>query len=321
MNQNGIYPWQREQWEMLHSRLRASALPHALLLHGEQGTGIDHFAEHLIRTLLCLAEEKPCGCCRTCRLYASGNHPDFLAVAPEREGGDIKINQVRALADYLQTARHYGKCKVVWMESADTMNRAAANGLLKTLEEPPSNTLVVLTSHFPFRMPATVRSRCQTVRLNCHDRAQARKWLSEVEGIGEDEATQRLAAHRWRPLHAMNVPSNNVTQAGDRESFFQDMDSLCARRTTLVEIAEKWHTQPTLQVQRWLLELVETAIVQQVKSPSPEISLPKLFSFYDRQKYRYLSQKIRFDSRLLIEGALVEWQSVYPGRVDKLKYG
>ncbi len=320
VKQSEIYPWQREQWDLLYARLHASLLPHALLLHGEQGTGVNHFARHFIKVLLCLGEKKPCGLCRTCRLHAGGNHPDFLEVAPENEGGEIKINQVRALADYLQTARYYGMLKVVLVKSADTMNRAAANGLLKTLEEPPSNTLIALTSHSPFRIPATVRSRCQTVRLNCCDHAQASKWLSETEEIREDEAVRRLVAHRWRPLHAISASSNGVEQTGDRESFFQDVYSLCKQRTALVEIAEKWHTQPTRLVQRWLLELAETAIAQQVKSPSPEISLGKLFSFYDRQKYRCLSQRVRFDSRLLIEGALIEWQSVYPGEeIDRLK--
>ena len=321
MERSEIYPWQREQWNMLHSRLSASTLPHALLLHGEEGSGVNHFARRLIETLLCLGDEKPCGRCRTCRLHAGGNHPDFLEVVPEKEGGDIKISQVRALVDYLQSTRHYGKFKVVLMESADAMNRAAANGLLKTLEEPPSNALIVLASHSPFLLPATVRSRCQSVRLDCHDHTEACKWLSAAEGIDEDEAERRLISHRWRPLHATSAPSGdtNTAQGEDRESFFRDIDSLHKRRAALVEVAEKWHAQPTRQVQRWLLELAEAAIVRQVKNPSPEISLRKLFSFYDRQKYRYLSRRVRFDSHLLIEGALIEWQSVYPAGIDKLE--
>ncbi len=310
-----IYPWQQTRWDACMARLREGKLPHALLLHGETGTGVGDFSERLVGALLCSGDDKPCGHCRACRLREGGNHPDFCEVAAEKEGGDIKVSQIRDLLSFLQIARHYSAFKTVLIRDADAMNRAAANSLLKMLEEPPANTVMVLTSRHPFRLPATVRSRCQTVRLSSPDRQQAGAWLAAACDINEDEAAHRLAACLWRPIHALaaaRADADSDTPPG-RDDFRKDIGELLAGQANPAELIEKWQGQPVAMVHQWLLEAAEEAIrgeFQVAGAAGRGLPLRKLFSFYDRQKYRCLSIKINLNPRLLLESALIEWQLV-----------
>ena len=303
MSDCDIYPWQQEQWDGCLARLDQNKMPHALLVHGEAGIGVSRFAERLVQTLLCNGSDKPCENCRGCRLHAGRNHPDFREVTAEKEGGEIKVGQIRDILPFIQIPRHYDTSKVVLFSDADTMNRAAANSLLKMLEEPPADTLMMLVSHYPFRLPATVRSRCQTVRLRCPDQHQAECWLAATAGISSKEAECRLNACNGHPLRALEADDSTF----NRENFRQDITDLVAGQGTLIELSAKWQEQPVATVHQWLLESAEEAIRAELGKEGTGLPLHKLFSFYDRQKYRCLSIKARLNPRLLLESALIEW--------------
>ena len=311
MSDSAVYPWQREQWDSCIARLNRGRLPHALLVHGEAGLGIVRFAEELTRALLCGSEKKPCGSCRGCLLHASGNHPDFREIKAQKEGGEIRIRQIRELLPFVQTARHYDTFKTVLLRDADMMNRAAANGLLKMLEEPPPGTVLVLTSHHAFRLPATVRSRCQAVRLYCPDPDQARAWLVATASLSEAEAERRLAGCNWRPLHALDVgPDGALT----REDFRNDIAGLIRGQGSVVDISEKWQEISAAVTHRWLLEIAEETIRRGIKKGQGRLFLRKLFNFHDRQKRRCLLLKVPLNPRVQLESALVEWQSARSAR-------
>ena len=176
-----MHPWNEPILESL--KRRADTLPHALLIHGPQGVGKLKLAERVVQLLLCEAADagrKPCGACDGCRWYLAGNHPDFRRVEPEalaapveaegeepastRKGKpsqEIKIDQVRELAGFLNIGSHRGRRRVALVHPADEMNAHAANALLKSLEEPPGDAMFVLVSHRPMRLLATIRSRCR----------------------------------------------------------------------------------------------------------------------------------------------------------------
>ncbi len=273
------HPRQQVQWDACMARLNDGNMPHALLLHGEVGVGLRHFADRLASALLCPRDDKPCGDCHACRLHSGGNHPDFCLVAAEKEEGEIKVGQIRDLLSFLQISRHYEALKTVLIRDADMMNRVAANSLLKMLEEPPAGVILLLTSHHPFRLPATVRSRCQSVRLN---RSEPQVGAGTLDG---DEAP-------------------------GREAFRKDVANLLRGQTGLAGLAEKWQDQPVRNVHQWLLEITEETIRREFEGAGRGFPLRKLFSFYDRQKYRCLSLKVRLNPRLLLESALIEWQLV-----------
>lgn len=183
-----IHPWNRPLWDRL-TRDR-ERLPHALLLHGMPGVGKHQLAMALAQWLLC---ERPhpgnaCGQCPSCNWFAQGGHPDLRIVEPRPEDIDpdkpkrrklIAVDDVREATDMLALSSHQGGWRVVLIRPAEAMNTAAANALLKTLEEPPPHVMLILVSHQPRRLLPTVLSRCHKLAVPKPDRQVAMAWLAE----------------------------------------------------------------------------------------------------------------------------------------------
>src|SRR2546423_10129279 len=164
----------------------AGRLPEALLLHEAHGAGGDWLARWVARLVLCeRAAGAPCGSCAGCRRVIAGQHPDLLMLQPTEDSQQIRIEQVRELAQELALTSHQGGYKVGILSPAEALNRFAANALLKTLEEPPARTLLVLVTTQPSRLPATVLSRCQRLRVRAPARAEAVAWLTALRGAGD----------------------------------------------------------------------------------------------------------------------------------------
>lgn len=185
-------PWQQQAWLRLNQQLEQSQLPHALLLTGVRETGKARLALALARLLLC---ESPsgglnCGKCHPCELSASGSHGDFRWLQPEEKARVIKIDQVRELVAFATKTASFGRRKVVVLSPADSMNSNAANALLKSLEEPTPDTYLFLVCHQLHGVPATIRSRCQILRLPTPGEEESLAWLDHL--TGERAESQRL---------------------------------------------------------------------------------------------------------------------------------
>lgn len=212
MTADAVHPWQRGQWSRLTRDRAAQRLPHALLIAGPTGTGLRAFGETLGQALLCPADpdDAPCGACRGCRLYAAGTHPDALRIEPAETGKAISIDAVRALTERLSLTGS-GTAKVALIDPAESLTAAAANGLLKTLEEPAGGAHVVLISRRVARLPATIRSRCQRVSFGLPDAELAVQWL---ESHGVESPPQWLARAGGAPILAREYAhSANETAA------------------------------------------------------------------------------------------------------------
>lgn len=205
----GLLPW---QLAFARSALAARATwPHALLLDGPRGIGKRTLALNLARGLLCespAADGLACGTCAGCRYVLAGQHPDLQMVEPFRLSDDgevepldtIPVDRIRALIEWVQLTSHRGRAKVAVIVPAETMHSSAANALLKTLEEPPAATYLLLVAHQPGRVPATLRSRCRRMPAPQPDAAAARTWL---EGEGVAAAASVLAQAGGAPLAAL----------------------------------------------------------------------------------------------------------------------
>lgn len=155
-------------WARLLAVRSAGRLAHAVLLAGPRGTGKGHFAEGFARLMLCESPQtaqRPCGACRSCIQVNAGAHPNLMRLQPAEDKRDIAIDDVRDLLDRLHLSSHYGQAKIAIVEPADALNAGGINALLKTLEEPPPATHIVLVSERWRALPPTLRSRCQILRF------------------------------------------------------------------------------------------------------------------------------------------------------------
>lgn len=250
-------PWIEPATAALAAARRRGRLPHALLIHEAPGAGGDWLAHWAARLALCQrSEEAPCGQCATCRRVLAWQHPDLALVAPIEESRQIRIEQVRDLAAELALTSHAGGYKVGILTPADSMNRFAANALLKTLEEPPARTLLVLVASQPSRLPPTVLSRCQRLAVRAPARSEAVAWLTEVRGKGAWDAALDTVGEA--PMLLLQADPEPLAQIGDE--MRRTLETLAAGRADPLATAERWaKTELPLRlrcIENWLTERI-----------------------------------------------------------------
>jgi DNA polymerase-3 subunit delta' len=238
-------PWQTDAWNTLAERLAAGRLAHGLLISGQSGLGKGLFAAAFARLALCRQprDGRACGACHGCAQFAASSHPDYRYVTfEEREGKageegqlkqNISVEQIRELITDLQLRSHQGGRKVSVIEPAEGMSPAAANSLLKTLEEPPADTLLLLVSSTPGRLPATIRSRCQSVAICAPEPAAALAWL-QARSTREDWPVL-LGLAGGAPLAALELADSDI--ASRRKAFFEGLLRLRAGQANPVMLA------------------------------------------------------------------------------------
>ena len=177
---------------MLKRSLAADRIPHAYIFKGPEGVGRKLFGRGFAAAINCRSPRgiAACGVCFSCIKFHSGNHPDFLVITPD--GGGIRINQVRKLSRDLTYPPYESAMRVVILEDVHTMRQEAANSLLKTLEEPPENNLLILTAESSQEILATLTSRCQVVPFSRLDDDDTAKIL---ENHGVESGNAHLLAH------------------------------------------------------------------------------------------------------------------------------
>ena len=253
-----IYPWQNEQWQRLMAMQQQDRLPHAILLCGPEGIGLKQFAQSAAMQLLCLSKtpetNDACGTCQSCQLYNAGNHPDLSLIEPEETGKQIKIAQVRELIEYVALKSFLGKQKITIIEPADAMNRATANALLKTLEEPPSQSMLFLLSHRPSKLPITIRSRCQRIDFKPAYSHTDIEWLNNqlTDSNLSSEALLRLSG--GGPLKAISLIEEE--QLEFRLTLLKDLKSMSKKNCDPVQIAANWQTLGLENILVWLMKII-----------------------------------------------------------------
>ena len=275
-------PWTAEARAALTAAQRAGRLPHALLIQESLGAGGEWLAHWAARLALCeRAGEAPCGSCAACRRALAWQHPDLTRVAPLEESRQIRIEQVRELAADLALTSHAGGWRVGILTPADSLNRFAANALLKTLEEPPARTLLMLVATEPSRLPATVLSRCQRIVVRAPGRAQAVAWLTQVRGSADWAGA--LDAVGEAPLLLASADPAPLAQIGGET--LAALDALAAGRADPLATAERW-ARSELAVrlrcfEKWLTERIRRGLgtgadVTEVR-PGPYLPGPGAF--------------------------------------------
>ncbi len=218
-----LLPWLEKEYSQLINLESSSKLAHAYLFGGQQGLGKLMLAMHFGHYLLCSSKQndQPCLSCRDCELFLAGSHPDLRLIQPE-DSNEIKIEQVRNTIEFITQTSQRGGYKVVIFRPAEAMNTNSANALLKVLEEPAQNTLIILVSHQPALLMATIRSRCHAVKFNRPSAEKVIPWL-EAKNIYASPAELLRMANNI-PLRALQYADDEALQ--DRTVLHGVMEKL-----------------------------------------------------------------------------------------------
>ena len=209
------------QKSILRRALSGGRLAHAYLFAGPEGVGKRLMALALARALFCTNGDS-CGECAACRKLEHRNHPDMHVLEPD--GNSIKIEQIRVIQHDLSLRPFEASRKVCLIEAADLMTTAAANALLKTLEEPRGDTLLILLSSHPQRLLETIRSRCQLLQFTRQPQELIRAALQTQLGVDDAEA---------HVLAALSEGSFKKAFGKDRQLYLEERRALLKTLTAL----------------------------------------------------------------------------------------
>lgn len=262
-------PWFEREWQQLLDQIAQDRLPHAILFAGLKGLGKRVMAHALSAKLLC-GENQPhaCGQCKSCQLLKAGTHPDSILILPEDEGKQIKIDQIRSLVEGVNNKPQLGGKKVIVIAPVEDMNINASNALLKTLEEPIDDTVLLLISDAPKRILPTIRSRCQAIRCHKPDQALSLSWLdSQLQSLYAEnpelaanavstEALLNLAG--GRPVEAIEMLSSGRLTL--RTELLADFNRLLLGQLDSQKMASQWAKKEVPVVLYWLSHWMEDAV-------------------------------------------------------------
>jgi len=234
--------WLTPALESLRAARAAGRLPHALMIHDTPGGGGDWLASWAASVAMCLSpNDPPCGKCLGCTRVANNQHPDLVRVHPIEDSRQLRIEQVRDLAQELSLTSHQGGYKVGILSPADSMNRFAANALLKTLEEPSPRTLLILVATQPSRLPATILSRCQKLKVRAPSRAESLEWLQATHGAGDWDGVLDVIGEA--PFLAAGADPKAIPALGSETR--RTLEEIEAGAADPVATAERWHRSET----------------------------------------------------------------------------
>lgn len=321
-----MYPWLASTWQQLSQQIEQNRVPHALLITGLPGIGKRALANQLTERLLC---ETPngdiaCGTCRSCQLLQTGSHPDFRAIEPEEEGKAIKVDTMRSMLHFITLSSQYHHYKIVIIEPADAMNKSASNSLLKTLEEPAGDVVIMLITSRPASLPATIRSRCQKLTLESPSQELAEQWLHEQRPDME-EIPLYLRLAQGSPSRAIELFDENI--AVIRREILADIEALLNKQNDAISVASSWQKMSEKTPVYWLrLALLDMLRLRQAPASTGiinidlkerlqaivnQLDLTAVYNFVDfLNESMAASTRISINPQLMLEDLLIRWSNI-----------
>ncbi|WXL27409.1 DNA polymerase III subunit delta' [Ectopseudomonas mendocina] len=322
------FPWQEALWQQLAGRPQHA---HAYLLHGPAGIGKRALAERFMARLLCQqpAGLDACGQCKACHLLAAGTHPDNFILEPEEADKAIRVDQVRDLVSFVVQTAQLGGRKVVLIEPVESMNINASNALLKSLEEPSGNTVLLLISHQPSRLLPTVKSRCVQQACPLPTLQQSQSWLQQkLPDCDVDVISELLFLASGSPLAAVQMHEQGVI--AQRAEVVEGVKKLLKNQIGPSQLAESWNAVSLQLLFDWFCQWSQLMLRYQLtrdeeglgqadmrkvvqylaeKSAQPKVLAIQDWLLAQRQK---VINKANLNRVLLLEALLVQWASL-PG--------
>ncbi len=304
-----VLPWQVDLWRQLAGRAQHA---HAYLLHGPAGIGKRLLAEQLMALLLCQrpVEARVCGECKACQLLAAQTHPDHYVLEPEEVDKAIRVDQVRDLVGFVTQTAQLGGRKVILLEPAEAMNMNAANALLKSLEEPSGDTVLLLISHQPSRLLPTIKSRCVQQACPLPGRQQSLDWLAaRLPELGPELREQLLTLAAGSPLAALKLHEQKVLEL--RAQVVDGVKKLLKQQQSASQLAEGWNALPLILLFDWFCEWAHLILRYQMAGDEAELGAA------DMQKVlQYLAQKSSQQKVIALQDWLLEHRQKVLGKAN-----
>ena len=317
-----LLPCQQQNWDQLSNYRIQNRVPQALLISGNKGLGKLRLANQFAFSLLCAKPQDNglgCGHCDSCLLLNAETHPDFIQIRPDEPGKAITIGQIRNLVTRLSLKPQFESYRVVIVNPADLMNKAAANAFLKFLEEPTERTVLLLITDKPARLPATIVSRCQKLTVARPDKAIVSSWLEQQ--TAQDAPELLLGLAQGSPILALEY-ANDGTLKLRNDCFKAWMDIAKQRRHPAI-IAEDWHKLPEspliFWITSWIIDLIKCSyhikadrlynpdLKESLQELSQRLEQQGLYKLYDLLLARRQLLNTQINKHTMFEEILIKW--------------
>lgn len=324
----GIYRWFRKVW----TGLDFEQFPHGVIVSGIPGIGRHDFVKQLIQSLLCSQngpQGQACNHCRSCELYLTGANADYKSLLLVEGKTQIGVDQVRDSISWINTSHQFNAKKVLFIPQAELMTVQAANSLLKTLEEPPAETVIILlVEHIESLIP-TIRSRCRSIHLPGPDRQEAKEWLANqtfenLKNISTvDNLELLLDICSNAPLKVKELISGEEYQ--QRQLILDQILSVFDQAEDPVMVAKNLEKIDNSIVIYWFYALVMDLIrcrfqlesryimnkdyLNHFQAMHESINLIMLYEVYAELNKYYQQRSSQLNQQLLLESLLIRWRN------------
>ena len=265
-----MYPWLIPDWHALSQTVEAGRLGHAWLLLGDPGLGKEQLAERLARLHLCQQPDRgePCGQCHSCQLFDKGHHPDLGTVTVDSK--TIGVEAIREICARLQNSAQLGRGKVVIIPDAERMTESAANALLKTLEEPAGDSLLLLIASQVSRLLPTILSRCHKHVCQLPTEGETVRWLAEQ---GHQATLAQVRICQGAPLRVLRYIEEQ--QDGKRRELLESFVSLPLTPTRATHVCSQLADETQVRL-HWLQLFLCDALKTQAGCGHHQLAMPDL---------------------------------------------
>lgn len=301
------YPWLAEPFEKVRKDADLGRLAHAILVTGPVGAGATEFAYETAKYRLCHSPgEEACGKCKACQLLVAGSHPDLRALEPEGAAQSIRVDQIRSLIDFVGQTPQIGDWKLVVINLAHRMNQNAANALLKILEEPAGNCVILLATERPQMLLPTVRSRCSRIRITSPSVNQSVAFLI-AQGMDTAEAEHLVGQIGPRPLQIQGWAKQEILPQWKRS--MEKLQSLDTGTASPLTVASELASIDISLLLTWVMQFV--AGRSRLLAFQDESRSRAYLELYERLKdcRKELDAGTNPNPQLALESLFLEWQA------------
>ncbi|PJG58850.1 DNA polymerase III subunit delta' [Aeromonas cavernicola] len=281
-----MYPWLIPDWQTLSRTSVAGRLGHAWLLLGDPGLGKEQLADKLACLHLCQQPQggEPCGHCHSCQLFDKGHHPDLGVIS--RESKTIGVEAIRDICHRLQRSAQLGHGKVVIISGAERMTESAANALLKTLEEPAGDSLLILIASQVSHLLPTILSRCHKHVCQLPVEGETLQWLADQ---GHQATLTQVRICQGAPLRVLEYIEQHQDDA--RRELLADLIALGTTPSKVMALCHQLAEETQVRL-HWVQLFLCDALKTQAGCSHHQLAMPDLAIQSQLLAERYASETL-----------------------------